>query len=72
MLSGREFLTKLIAAGVVPVGTRRVVIEADCRNAVRLYSEAFGDDRLWDVDLPDILSGCLTVAIADVPKDEDA
>jgi hypothetical protein len=48
---GRALVAALLKAGV-PIGEhiQKVVIEADVRDAVRIYVRHIGDDRLLDVD----------------------
>lgn len=51
IISGSDFVTKLIEAGVVKHGDklRRVVIDAVIGQPVKLYVERFGDDRMLRV-----------------------
>ena len=52
-ITGRKFLLYLMDQGIIQRGdyVRRVIIDADCNDVVRLYVERFGDDRVLTLNL---------------------
>jgi hypothetical protein len=50
-IHGRRFIEALLESGIVAKGdfVRRIVIDASADNAVILYVERFGDERLFEV-----------------------
>ena len=56
-ITGSHFIAWLIEQGAIPEYTRRVVIDADYRNAVLIYVEAIGTDNLIKIELPESLKG---------------
>lgn len=56
---GRDFLSWLAKAGIVPELTRRVVIEASVGDAVRIYAELYGSGEMLSVEPPDALRGAV-------------
>jgi hypothetical protein len=51
ILTSHEFAKALIAAGVIPAATRRLIIDCELDGVVTLYVESYGDDKLMSVDL---------------------
>jgi len=49
MIAGKEFLDKLIDSGVIPLETRRVVIDAPWDEVVTVYVTQVGTERLLEV-----------------------
>jgi len=49
MIAGKEFLGKLIDSGVIPLETRRVVIDAPWDEVVKVYVTQVGTERLLEV-----------------------
>ena len=49
MIAGKEFLDKLIDSGIIPLDTRRVVIDVAWDDLVMVYVEQLGTERLLSV-----------------------
>jgi hypothetical protein len=68
VLLGRDFLTKLQAAGVLPPHTRRVVIDAAYDEVVQVYYECFGDSRMLSIDTAETFHDMLAVHVEDLAE----
>jgi len=49
IVTGKEFLQKLLDLGIIPLNTRRVVIDAARDDLVMVYVEQLGTERLLSV-----------------------
>jgi len=49
IVTGKEFLQKLLDLDVIPLDTRRVVIDAAWNDLVMVYVEQLGTERLLSV-----------------------
>ena len=49
IITGKEFLQKLLDLDVIPLDTRRVVIDAAWNDLVMVYVEQLGTERLLSV-----------------------
>ena len=55
ILLGREYIVKVaLALGIDSLRIRRVIIDAQHDNAVLCYVEFFGDERLYDIEIPEM------------------
>lgn len=68
ILVGRTFLQHLHAAGIIPGETQRVVIDANCREAVTLYVQQLGTDFLLKVITPESLRGTVIVTTEELAR----
>lgn len=59
LATSREFLRWLVVAGIVPkdAAVRRVVIDANANDPIKVYVEMFGSKRMIVVSCPESLSG---------------
>ena len=55
-LTGQDVGNRLVDAGVIPPGTRRVIIDIPANGMVVMYLEKFTDNAHFDI-VRDILSG---------------
>lgn len=60
-IHGQQFLDWLKAADIIPARTSRVVIEASCRDVVRIYCEQFGTEEMISIEPPPELRGAKVV-----------
>lgn len=51
LVTGRDFLESLKAAGIVGAKVRRVIIDAAVDAALMIYTEEIGDERIYEVSL---------------------
>lgn len=58
---GREFVQKLQAAGLLPDGVRRVVIDASHDKPLTIYIEKIGDERWLEIDVTEELRPAIVV-----------
>jgi len=68
-ISGRELLTKMHQAGLVPQQVSRAVLDIPLDGAVRLYIECRGDQNMLDIEIPEMLQDALVIRI-DEPAEE--
>lgn len=66
---GLALLRKLVAAGVIPPQTRRVVIDATVDAPVVLHVECFGDDRILQLGTADF-ENAIQIRVTDAPKEK--
>ena len=60
-----ELVKSLIDSGIVPDNCCRVIIDIAYDNAVKVYYEVYGDERLLDIDFAKHI---LTINQSDKPK----
>lgn len=49
LITSTSLSKKLIEAGIIPPNTRRAIIDIRMNDAVTIYIEAYGDERLLDI-----------------------
>lgn len=55
VLLGQDLGKKFIDAGLVPKNTKRIILDMEVNEAVRLYFETLADERVSCMSLPEIL-----------------
>jgi len=47
-----ELIKALTSEGLLPDNCRRMIIDIDCDNIVKIYYECYGDEKILKIDLP--------------------
>ncbi len=58
---GSEMVTKLVDAGVIPVGCRRVIIDIKMKNLVTIYYETIANNDVLDIVLPILIQESIEI-----------
>lgn len=61
-------IASFVKAGMVPSATRRIVIDIEYDEIVKIYYECLGDKRILDLKLPEKLLGAMAVHAKDAPS----
>lgn len=64
-IMGREFLTMLKDAGMLPPETSRVVIDAKVDDVVRIYCQSYGRDDILKVIMPESLADAVKINVSE-------
>lgn len=73
-INSRDFAAPLIAAGAIPRNVRRIIIDAEAGEAVKVYYDTFGHPTLLQAITPEFLMNAETIRHAEaivVPPDEE-
>jgi hypothetical protein len=62
---GRDILMKLKAAGIVPSTARRVILDIDDRQMLRVIYDCYGSDRWLEVDFDQLFREALNVNVSE-------
>lgn len=62
-IRGRAFLQHLHDAGIIPAEAQKVIIEADCRDMLKIYVQQVGTDAILEVVTPTTLAGGMMVTV---------
>ena len=59
-------------AGLVPTPCRRIIIDIEVGEAVKLFYECYGDERMLQLDLPKALHNATRIRAVERPGVQDA
>ena len=61
----QKWIKNLQKAGLFPPELRRVIIDVSFEEAVMVYTESYGDERMFDVNLRTVVEGAKIVRAED-------
>ncbi len=61
----QEWTKRMQAAGILPQELRRVIIDVSLEDCVKVYTESYGDEKMFDVSLATVVEGAKIVRAED-------
>ena len=61
-----EFFQQFVNAGIVPENVKRMVIDIEANEVVKVYYDCYGDKKMLELDLPASLQEAVKIRAKDI------